>query len=192
MKNRFASSFAFLALSLGAVGLASADNYKLDNVHSSVNYKISHLGVSSSYGRFDSPEGTLTTDDDASKMTFNLTIATDKIDSSNTKRDAHLKSPDFFDAKQFPEITFKSTSVKKTGDGSYEVTGDLTLHGVTKSIVIPLTKVGEIDTPAPMNDHRIGYDATVSLKRSDYGMGKMVPMIGDDVTLMIAIEAIRQ
>jgi polyisoprenoid-binding protein YceI len=184
-----------LFVSLVAVGLLSAslaraaDNYKVDSVHSTVVFKVSHLGVSNFYGRFTEPTGTLSVDSaDPSKSSFNVEIQAEKVETAAAKRDAHLKSPDFFDAKQFPTITFKSTAVKGSGD-KLEVTGDLTLHGVTKSITVPLVKTGEKDTGKM--GYRTGWEATFDLKRSDFGMTNMVGPVGDDVHLIVSLEAVK-
>ncbi len=186
MNTRIASFVAFAGLSLGVAGFVSADTYKLDPVHSMIVFKVNHLGVSNTYGRFNGPTGTFVTDD--GKESFEASVATDNIDTGNPKRDQHLKSPDFFNSKQFPELTFKSTGVKKTGD-NYEVTGDLTIHGVTKSVTVPLTKVGEANTPMGARE---GFEGTFTLKRSDYGMTTMVGPVGDDVTLMINLEGVKE
>jgi polyisoprenoid-binding protein YceI len=122
-------------------------------------------------------------------MNFDVTVKVDKLDTANAKRDQHLKSSDFFNAKQFPDIEFKSTGVKSTGDKTFDVTGDLTLHGVTKSITVPMTFVGAATTPMGA---RAGFDATFTIKRSDYGMNFMPGMVGDDVTLMINLEGVKQ
>ena len=99
-----------------------------------------------------------------------------------------MKSPDFFNAKQFPTISFKSTSVKKDGDTVLNVTGDLTLHGVTKSITVPLTVVGSGKGMA--GETRTGFEGTVEFKRSDFGMTGLAPVVGDDVRLIVSIEGI--
>ena len=176
-----------LTLSLGTFALA-ADTYKIDSEHSSVIFRIGHFNVANIYGRFNDPTGTVVYDKaDPAKTQFTFEVKTDNVDTDNEKRDAHLKSPDFFDAKQFPVITFKSTSVKAEGD-TLQVTGDLTLHGVTKSITVPLTKTGEKDTKM---GYRTGWQTQVDLKRSDYGMTGMVGPIGDDVHLVISFEAVK-
>lgn len=187
IRNCIATVAAALALSL-ASGALAADTYKLDPVHSMVIFKINHLGVSNTYGRFDAPEGSFVMDDDAEKMTFEASISVSKIDTANSKRDEHLKSADFFNAKQFPDITFRSTAVKKTGDSTFDVTGDLSLHGVTKSITIPMTKVGAAKTQM---GERAGFDATFTIKRSDFGMNFMEGAVGDEVTLMINLEGVK-
>lgn len=167
----------------------AADNYKIDSEHAAVIFKVDHLGVAPAYGRFNDPTGAVVLDkEDPSKSTFTFEVKTENVDTDNEKRDAHLKSPDFFDAKQFPTITFKSKSVKADGD-KFQVTGDLTLHGVTKEIVVPITKTGEKDTGRM--GYRTGWVSEIGLKRSDYGMKGMIGPIGDDVHLTISFEAVK-
>jgi len=170
----------------------AADNYKIDPVHSDVIYRIGHLNVSNQYGRFDDPTGMVMYDkDDPTKCSFTFEVQANKIDTGFAKRDQDLKGPDFFDAKQFPTITFKSTSVEGSGD-EYKVTGDLTLHGVTKSITVPIKKTGEADVSQMKMGYRTGWQAEVDLKRTDYGMNTMVGPVGDDVHLTISFEAVKQ
>jgi len=188
MNTRIASFVAFLAL-LPGTALLAADSYKIDPVHSMVIFQIGHFGVSNVFGRFNNPTGTFVMDDDAANMSFQASVETDKVDTANAQRDAHLKSDSFFSAKQFPDITFKSTSIKKTGDKTYDVTGDLTLHGVTKSITVPLNLIGAAKTQA---GDRAGFGGTFSIKRSDYGMTFMVGPVGDDVTLWVNLEGVKQ
>jgi polyisoprenoid-binding protein YceI len=166
----------------------AAENYKIDPVHSAVIFRINHLDVANFYGRFKEPTGAVALDkEDASKSSFTFVVKVENVDTANEKRDAHLKTPDFFNARQFPEITFKSTAVKASGD-DFEVTGDLTMHGVTKSITVPLKKTGESQTQM---GYRTGWETQVDLKKSDYGI-KGIPGVGDDVHLMIAFEAVKQ
>jgi polyisoprenoid-binding protein YceI len=188
-RRSIASFVAFAALSLGLTASSYAANYKIDPVHSMVAFKVNHMGVSNVLGRFGGPEGTFTTDD--GKESFNATVKTDTIDTANAQRDKHLKSADFFNAQQYPTVTFKSTGVKKTGDNTYEVAGDLTLHGVTKSITVTLNKIGEKSLGAPMGD-RAGFDGTFTIKRSDYGMNFMLQGVGDEVTLFVNLEGVKQ
>src|SRR2546429_63677 len=130
---------------LGTGAAFAADTYKIDPVHGTVIYRISHFNISNAYGRFNNPTGAVMLDG-GNPSSFEFLIKTDDIDTANRKRDSDLKGPDFFDAKQFPAITFRSTAVKSTGDNKFDVAGDLTLHGVTKSITVPITKTGEGDT----------------------------------------------
>ena len=183
---------AFVIGSMTLSGLAvAADNYKIDPEHGTVIYKIAHGGVGNAYGRFNKPAGAVTLDNGA-PTSIEVEIKTDNVDTANPKRDAHLKSPDFFDAKQFPSITFKSKSIKSSGDNKYDVTGDLTLHGVTKEITVPLTKTGEADLSQMKMGYRTGWEAQVDLKRSEYGMNGLQGPVGDDVHLVISFEAVKQ
>jgi polyisoprenoid-binding protein YceI len=185
-----------LAIALVALFQSRSDSetnlqdYTIDGVHSAVIFKVGHLGVSYTWGRFDSIEGTLKFRDSGEGAAISVTVNADSINTGDAKRDGHLKSPDFFSTKEFPTITFKSTSWKKAGDGAYEVTGDLTLHGVTKSVTIPVTKVGE--GKDPWGGFRVGFDGALKIKRTDYGMNKMIGAAGDEVTLHIGIEGMRK
>lgn len=187
MHRTFLAAVA-VALSLGSAALA-ADTYKIDSEHAAVIFRVTHLNVGNAYGRFNDPTGTVVYDKaDPSKSQFTFEVKSANVDTDNEKRDAHLRSPDFFDARQFPVITFKSTSVKAEGD-TFQVTGDLTLHGVTKSITFPIKKTGETDTGKM--GYRTGWEAEVDLKRSDFGMTGMQGPIGDDVHLVISFEAVK-
>jgi polyisoprenoid-binding protein YceI len=183
------SLFALAVVGLAAP-LARGQTYKVDPAHSFINFKINHLGVSNAWGRFDGPTGTVSIDEsDPTKSRIQIDAKTDKVNTGNEKRDAHLKSPDFFNAKQFPTLSFKSTSVKKTTDAAMEVTGDLTFHGVTKPITVTVTKVGEADTQM---GHRAGWETNFTVKRSDFGMSGMVGPVGDDVQVWVNVEAVKQ
>jgi polyisoprenoid-binding protein YceI len=174
--------FAFCA------GVAQADNYKVDPVHSSIVFRIKHFNVSWFYGRINAPEGTVVDDaGDPTKSSFDVQLKVANIDTGNPKRDEHLKSPDFFSAKEFPTLSFKSTSVKKAGD-KLEVSGDLTIHGQTKPITVTLERVGAADTKM---GSRVGYAGEFTIKRSDFGMSKMTDMLGDEVTIMLGLESVK-
>jgi polyisoprenoid-binding protein YceI len=168
----------------------AADTYKVDPVHSSVIFRVQHLGVGYFYGRFNDKDGTITVDEsDPSKDSFDVSIKTDSLDTANPNRDKHLKSGDFFSAQEFPAISFKSTSVKSAGDNKIEVTGDLSLHGATKSITVTLDRTGTADTQM---GHRTAFEGEFSIKRGDYGMNKMIGPVGDDVKLIVSFEAVKQ
>ena len=184
--------FAVVCLTVFATALvARAEQYKVDPVHSSIVFKSKHIETSYVFGRFNEFGGTVNVDSDPSKMSFDVTAKVESIDTGNAKRDTHLKSPDFFSAKEFPEIKFKSTSVKsasgsKAGGEAYEVTGDMTLHGVTKPITVTIQKVGQSNNP--QFGERAGFFATFTVKRSDFGMSGMTQAIGDEVELAVAFE----
>lgn len=190
--HRMVSVFVLaVLLSTVALGnpLRAADDYNVDSSHTAVYFKISHLGLSWTHGRFNDVGGAFSIDADPAKSNFALTIKTESLDTGNQKRDEHLKSPDFFNAKQFPAITFKSTSVKAAKDG-YEVTGDLTMHGVTKSVTFPL--VGGRKAEFPAGVHRTGFTAELVLKRSAYGITKFAEAVGDDVHIAVSFEGTKK
>jgi polyisoprenoid-binding protein YceI len=192
MRRRFLAGAFLVALAsfLAVPAPARADEYVLDAMHTSVYFKIEHIGISWTYGRFDDVNGTFTIDkDDPSKSSFTLTIKTESIDTNNKKRDDHLRSPDFFNAKQFPTITFTSTAVKPVA-GGLDVTGDFTLHGMTKSITVPLK--GGKEAEFPKGAHRKGFSTELTLKRTDFGMDKLVGAVGDEVVIGISFEGIRK
>jgi polyisoprenoid-binding protein YceI len=166
-----------------------ADEYAVDTMHAGVNFKISHLGLSWIHGRFNEFSGTFTIDPDPAKCSFNLTIKTESIDTANSKRDEHLRSPDFFNVKQFPMITFKSTTVKPIKDG-YEVTGDLTMHGQTKQVTLALQ--GGRTAEFPKGVQRTGFSTEVVLKRSEFGIDKGLEALGDDVHTAISFEGTKK
>jgi polyisoprenoid-binding protein YceI len=164
-----------------------AGTYAIDAAHAGVSFKISHVGLSWCQGRFDSFSGGFTLDPDPAKASFDLTMKVDSIDTNNPQRDGHLKSPDFLDAKQFPTITFKSTSVRPI-QGGLAVTGDLTMHGETKPVAFNL--VGGRTAEFPKGTRRVGYSTDLVVKRTNFGVGKMTEMIGDDVYLSISFEGV--
>lgn len=184
-----------LAMSALAVVLATtavrADDYTVDKMHAGVNFKISHVGLSYVFGRFNDFSGNFTIDTDAGKCAFTMNIKTESVDTANQARDNHLKSPDFFNAKQFPAISFQSTSVKAVTDG-YEVTGDVTMHGVTKpaTFVMKGGKTAEF----PRGTQRTGFSTEFVLKRSDFGIGAKVPpeAAGDEVYVSISFEGTKK
>jgi polyisoprenoid-binding protein YceI len=166
----------------------AADTYAVDPVHSGISFKISHVGINHIQGRFNDFSGQFTIDkDDPTKSSFALSIKVDTVDTNNAKRDEHLRNADYFNAKQFPALTFQSTSVKVV-PGGYEATGDLTLHGVKKPVTITL-KGGDKTVEFPKGMQRIGFETNLTLKRSDYDMKTSLDALGDDVIIDIGVEA---
>jgi polyisoprenoid-binding protein YceI len=178
-----------IALVVAALpALAAAETFKVDSVHSSVNFRVKHMNVSYAYGRFTSITGTFNLDPaDPTKSSFDFTVKSDSVDTGEPKRDGHLKSPDFFNVRQYPTITFKSKSVASAGENTYDVTGDLTLHGVTKPVTIKVEQTGK---GAGMGGRGAvaGLLASFNIKRSDFGMKGMVGPVGDDVRVEVSIE----
>lgn len=176
---------------LGLMGVLAGpvlgQEYKLDPSHMSFYFKVSHLGYSDTYGRFNTAQGTMTLAGSDSR--FEIVIDAQSIDTGWEKRDEHLRSPDFFDVKQFPRLSFKSNSVSVSGE-TWTVGGDLTIHGVTRPVTFELTRLKEGQDP--WGKQRVGFSTQHSIKRSDFGMTKMLPQIGDEVTLMISFEGVAE
>ncbi len=179
-----------LALAFGAAS-ARADDYVADPDHTSVIFKISHIGISWTYGRFDEFSGEFSLDSaNPAKSSFSMSIKADSIDTNSKKRDEHLRSPDFFNVKQFPTISFKSTSVKPVA-GGYEISGDFTMHGATKPITFTLKEVGRAEFPK--GTQRVGYATELTLKRSEFGMDKFQNgAVGDEVYVAISFEGVKK
>jgi polyisoprenoid-binding protein YceI len=190
--RRILTAVALSLVSTLSAGRAvfAADTYTADSVHSSLVFRVKHMNVSNFWGRFNTITGSFSLDEaNPAESRFDFQVKSDSIDTGDKKRDQHLKSPDFFNAVQFPLIEFKSQSVKKVGS-AYEVSGELTLHGVTKSIsvhVVP-TGMGKGPTGAAI----AGIEVSFSLKRSDFGMTKMVGPVADEVMVMAGIEGARR
>jgi len=192
MRTRFFNMAlaTLIAVGLGTTATATADDYVIDAVHSSVTFKISHLGLSWIHGRFDDFSGKFTIDSsDPARSSFTLNIKPDSVDTNNSQRDGHLKSPDFFNVKQFPALSFTSTSVKPIERG-FEVTGDLTLHGETKPVTFTLK--GGNKAEFPKGFQRTGYSTELVLKRSQFGVGKPMPVLGDEVHVAISFEGTKK
>jgi polyisoprenoid-binding protein YceI len=170
---------------------ANADDYAIDAAHSGISFQISHLGLSYVQGRFNEFSGKFTIDtSDPGKSSFALSIKTESVDTNNAGRDKHLRSPDFFNVKQFPAITFTSTAVKAI-EGGYEVTGDLTLHGETKPVAFSLK--GGKSAQFPPGVQRTGFSTSqIVVKRNDFGVGKPMPVLGDEVYVSISFEGTKK
>ena len=183
-------SLAALVVALGSTA-RGADTFSVDPVHSSVSFMISHAGISYIHGRFNDFSGKFTIDQaDPSKSSFTLSIKIESVDTNNQKRDEHLRAPDYFNAKQFPNMTFQSTQVKAVA-GGYEVTGDLTLHGITKAVTLNL-KGGDQVVEFPKGTQRIGFVTTPVIKRSEFDMTAGSPGLGDEVYINIGVEAAKE
>lgn len=171
----------------------AAETYTIDPVHSTVGFSVPHMMVSSVKGVFTDYEGTIQFDPQAPEQTsINVVIQAASIDTRVKDRDTHLRSPEFLDTAQFPLITFVSRFVKKSADG-YLVTGDLTIHGVTRSVDLPLSFSGPVATP--FGSEVIGLNGTLPINRQDFGVSWNKTMdqggvvVGDIVTVDISVEA---
>lgn len=169
----------------------SAETYKLDPGHSSIVFRVKHLGVSYVFGRFNGPTGSFVFDESSpSKNAIEMQAETKNIDTAVEKRDTHLKSPDFFNAGEYPLVSFKSKSVKKLSENTYEVSGDLALLGKTRPITVEVHATGA--GKDPWGGFRMGFETSFSIKRSDFGMDFMMGGVSDEVNLTVSVEGIRQ
>lgn len=173
----------------------SADSYRLDPVHTSVGFAVRHLVISKVRGRFNEFSGTILYDEEEiTNSSVNITIKSTSIDTRHAKRDKHLRSPDFLDAKRFPAITFKSKRVEKRGEG-YVAIGTLTIHGVSKEVELHFTLLGKVRDP--WGNTRIGAEAALTINRKDFGIvwdGRMDNgglVVGNEVEITIEAEAIK-
>lgn len=166
---------------------AKPETFKVDPVHSMIFFRVKHMNVSYVYGMFFNPQGTLVVDEDnPAQSSVNLQVQAKNVDTGNSNRDNLLRGPDFLNARQFRAISFKSTAVKKTGDKQVEVKGTMDLHGVKKEITAVLTETGRVQA---RGHTQIGFEGTFSLKRSDFGMTKMMGGIGDEITFKVTVAA---
>ena len=168
---------------------AQTDTWRLDPPHSAAQFSVRHMGISTVRGTFTKVNGVVENPGDPSKASVDVTIDASSVDSRVEMRDKDLRSEHFLDVAQYPTITFKSTHVGTVASGKLKVTGDLTLHGVTKQVVL------DVDGPTPPmkdpkgNSHR-GLSATATIKRSDFGMNFMQGMVGDDVSIQLDVEIV--
>ena len=182
-----------LALLLAIAGpAAAADTYKLEPTHSSVTFQYTHFGFSHPTGKFMNAVGSVNLDKaDPSKSSVEVSFDIAGVNTGVPALDNHLKSPDFFDAAKFPTATFKSTKVEVTGKDTAKVTGDLTIHGVTKPVTLNV-KLNKLDVHPMMKKEDAGFTATATIKRSDFGVGNYVPAVSDQLDLYIEAETIKQ
>lgn len=190
MLNRrtFAAAALFAALAVPAF----ADTYTVDASHSDVSFQIRHL-VTQVRGRFTDFQGTINLNPQKmTDSTVEFRIKAASIDTANADRDKHLRSADFFDVEKFPEITFKSTSIKAAGKDTYQVTGNFTMHGVTKQITLPVTYLGTARDP--WGNDKAGFETTGKLDRKDYGivwnsaLDNGGAILGDEVRISVNLE----
>lgn len=171
-----------------AVPALAADTYNFDSGHTEIRASWSHFGISRMSAVFTDFSGQLSIDTTAPETAqINVTIKPASVYSRVAKFDEHLKSPDFFDTAKFGEITFKSTKVEKTGDKTAKVTGDLTMKGITKPVVLDVTL--NFNGAHPVNKKQtLGFGATTTVKRTEFDLGKYAPAVSDDVTIEIQTE----
>ena len=192
---RTSVTLSSLAALLLAVSVQAADSYSIDASHTNIGFSVKHMVVSNTKGQFKTYDGKILFDaKDASKSSVKVTIKAASIDTSNEKRDAHLRTGDFFETDKFPEITFVSKKVAKKGD-AYEVTGALTIKGVTKDVTFPFTLTGPVNDP--WGNTRLGVEGSLTINRQDFGVswnntldnGGLV--VGNDVKIDLSVEGVK-
>ena len=188
MRIRLLSAAALLAFA-AAPALAAPVTYKIDPTHTIVLAQWNHFGFSNPSASFGNVEGTLVYDAaDVARSSVEVTLPLSGLEGFSAKFNEHLRSADFFDAAKFPKATFKSTKVEAAGEGKLKVTGDLTVKDITRPVVLDVTLNKAADHPmtkAPT----IGFDATTTLSRSEFGVGNYAPAVSDEVELRITTEA---
>lgn len=186
--------FSFLFIAFISTTLFAQTNWKADPAHTQVSFGITHLGISEVEGLFQEFDGSIiSTKDDFSDANYSIVIKVPSINTGVEMRDDHLKNADFFDAEQYPELTFKSNSSEKVGEGKYKVTGDLTFHGITKPVTLDVWYRGTVENPQN-GDVISGFAITGNVKRSDYNLGPDFPeaMLSDNVVIDVDGEFIKQ
>lgn len=196
---RFALAMAAMFVALASASAARAEagtdvkgmppgTYQLDPNHTSIVFKINHLGFSHYTARFDKVDGTLNFNNGAPEQSsLDITVYPNSIDTNNAKLEEELRGDKFFNVIKFPRATFRSTKITRTGPTTGKIIGDFTFLSVTRSLTLDVTLVGA--GKRPMDSKQVlGFSATTGFKRSDYGLNNLVPMVGDDVTLEIDTE----
>jgi len=179
------------ALAMAATAAAQAGTWQIDPNHSSAQFSVRHLGVSTVRGAFMKVAGSAKHDPaDPSKDSLEATIDTNSVDTRVQMRDNDLRSPNFFDVQKYPTITFHSKATKVAGAGKLQITGDLTIHGVTKEVVL------DVDGPSaaikdPWGNQRIGASAATKINRQDFGVSGAPGVVGDEITITIDVELIQ-
>ena len=183
---------ASLALAaVAAPALAAPETFKLDPNRSFPRFSYSHFGYSTQLSRFDKTSGTITLDRAAKTGAVDITIDTKSVSTGSSLFNEHIQAEDFLDTARFPTATFKSTKVVFDGDKPVAVDGTLTLKGVSKPVTLKVTSFHSMPHPMTKKD-AIGANATVTVKRTDFNMGKYAPNVGDEMTIDIAVQAIKE
>jgi polyisoprenoid-binding protein YceI len=186
---------AFLASCAFALSVASAHaapvTFVVDGSHTYPRFSYSHLGLSTQLSRFDRTTGTVVLDQAARTAAVDITIDMTSVDTGYADFNEHIQAEDFLDTARHPTATFKSTRVSFEGDRPVAIEGDLTIKGITRPVTLEVTRFARMEHPLRKKD-AIGADASVVVKRSDFNAGKFVPLVGDEVTISIALEAVAE
>lgn len=188
--RRILTAFTAISLLAGFSGSAlAADKYTFDKPHTQIMFSIDHLGFSRSSGKFLDYSGTIMFDREApEKSSVEITIPVGSLEMGDKTWNEHLLAEKMFDVAKYPDMKFKSTAIKVTGEKTADITGDLTLHGVTKPVTLATT-FRKAERVEMMNADKAGFAATTTIRRSDFGMSEGIPMVGDEVQITLEVEA---
>ncbi len=175
---------------------ATTSTWNIDPAHSAAEFKVKHMMISNVKGKFSGISGVLNRNDaDHTRSSLDVSIDVGTVNTQDAQRDGHLKSADFFDVEKFPKMTFKSTHIEKKGDG-FAVTGDLTIHGVTKPVILNVEEVSE-PTKDPWGNTRIGLEATGKVNRKDFGLTYNAALeaggvlVGEEVSITLDVQFVK-
>lgn len=180
-----------LAASLSSVAYAAPETYMIEQNHTKPRFEYSHMGYSTQLSRFDTVTGTITLDRAAKTGSVDVVIDAKSVNTGSALFNGHLQGADFFDTEMYPTITFKSSKLKFSGDKLAQVEGVLTIKDISKPVTLTVTSFMCMPHPMLKKD-ACGANATTTIKRSDFNMGKYAPLVGDEVTLTIPVESIKQ
>jgi polyisoprenoid-binding protein YceI len=181
-----------LAAVCGIPAFAQGSTWQIDPAHANAQFSVRHLGISNVQGEFTNVTGTVQLDEqDITKSSVNATIDMNSVNTRNDNRDKDLKSSGFFDTAKYPTMTFQSTKITRQGDGRLQMTGNLTLHGVTKEVSFDVQGPTE-SIKDPWNNNRRGASATAKIKRADFGVTKDAGLVGDDIAITLDVEMVKK
>ncbi len=191
MKKLALAAAASVLCALPVAAIAAPETFNIDAGHTAPRFEYSHFGYSIQQHRFDKTSGKIVLDRAARSGSVDVTIDTTSVNTGLALFNGHIQGADFFDTAKYPAITFKSTAVKFDGDKPVAIEGNLTIKGVTKPVMLTVTHFHTMPHPMLKKD-AIGANAVAKIKRSEFNMGKYAPNVGDDVTLTIAVEAVKE
>ncbi|GIV17067.1 MAG: UPF0312 protein [Armatimonadota bacterium] len=170
---------------------AAAQTYQIDPVHTSLVFRVKHMNTAYVYGRFNQVTGSITIDErNPERSSVAIEVDANSVYTANEQRDNHLRSPDFFNTRQFPTITFRSTEVRRVNANTVQVKGNLTIRGVTRPVTANVTLTGKGKNP--QGREIIGFETTFTIRRSEFGIRYGLPALGDEVRITLSVEAGRQ
>jgi polyisoprenoid-binding protein YceI len=180
-----------LASAFATSAFAAPESYSVEPNHTYANFSYSHMGLSTQISKFNKASGTIVYDKAAKTGSVDVTIDMKSVDTGSNAFNSHIQNADFLDTEKFPTATFKSTKVVFEGEAPSTIEGNLTIKGVTKPVVLKVNHFANMAHPMMKKD-AIGANASTQIKRSDFGAGKYAPLVGDEVTITISLEAIQQ